>query len=501
MKRFKKELYEGLIHFRDRHQFELKSEFKRVSNLDTIQYTQEFYLFIPNSLGINRQTYSKNQFYRDQTNFIRYKTPEFDLLNLIEPSNSRSPFQRLNKLRTADQNLQSKEAVNDEVKLLGNIIRSAIRKRVRPLVHHLETATLDNDDPTLNQQILSLTHEIRSTQDAFAKLKRTFLDHWQDQELRQHFSHVDEFVCRAVDYHLTGLLKFVKHAHMLSLRPAERAIEDLILQQHPYQPTDDCSDKDERFCYRKGLLNKFVLDALLLSTSRHHMADTYLSVINIVAAAVAMLFFFLGFVWQGNIFIVNSAPFIAVTVFLYVIKDRMKEGIKSIYHQQASRWFPDYKTEIRTPSGSHRVGTHKETFAFIEPGRQPKDIARIRNREFHNVLETYKRPEKIMYYKSEVDLNSTLAKAGARRFNLNTIFRLNIHRFLEKSSDTHTPYTTLDEESHSLQEIMLPKVYHINIIVRSSYTASDNQLHSNLRKFRLVINKDGIQRVEQIFQK
>ena len=501
MERFKKELYAGLIHFRDRHQFELKSEFRRVPSIDSIEYTQEFYLFVPNSLQINRRTYSREQFYRDQTSLIRYKTPEFELRDLIEPSNARSPFQRLEQLCEAEQDSSSREAVNDEVKLLGNIIRSAIRKQVRPLVQQLESPDCPTDADYLSGKIVSLTHDITAVQNAFADLKRKFLDCWNDQELRQHISYVDEFICRSIDYHLTGLLKFIKHAHTPSLRTAERSVEELVLQQQPHQPTDSTPDGDERFCYRRGLLNKFVLDALLLSTSRHNIADTYSNVIAMTAAAIAMLFFLLGIVWGGNIFIVNSTPFIAISVFLYVVKDRMKEGIKGIYHERASRWFPDFKTDIRTPSNTCRVGTHKESFSFIDPSRLPADIAEIRNREFHNVLETYKRPEMVVYYKSEVDLDSTLAEAGARRFDLNTIFRLNIHRFLEKASDTHTPYTTLDQESHQLEDLQLPKVYHINIIVRNSYTGHDEKLHSDLRKFRLVINKDGIQRVEQIFHK
>ena len=92
------EWQEGEIHTRDHLQFELKNELIINSNLTKNIYKQEFFLFIPNPLQINSQTYSKTQFYQDQTNLIRYTVPNMTLAELIDPRNSFSPLVRLKTL-------------------------------------------------------------------------------------------------------------------------------------------------------------------------------------------------------------------------------------------------------------------------------------------------------------------------------------------------------------------------------------------------------------------
>lgn len=77
------ELIEGEIHVRDKLQLELKNEFSINPNLKENRYKQEVFLFIPSPLQINPETYSKKQFYLDQTNLIRYKTPYMSLSDLI----------------------------------------------------------------------------------------------------------------------------------------------------------------------------------------------------------------------------------------------------------------------------------------------------------------------------------------------------------------------------------------------------------------------------------
>src|SRR4051812_47465130 len=94
----KSEFIEGDIRFRDSLQFELKSNFFITPGFNKNVYKQEIFLFIPNNLQVKKENYSKKQFYLDQTNLIRYKTPQISLKNLIEPKNIKSPLIRLQKL-------------------------------------------------------------------------------------------------------------------------------------------------------------------------------------------------------------------------------------------------------------------------------------------------------------------------------------------------------------------------------------------------------------------
>lgn len=490
MQRLKKELYQGLIHFRDKHQFELKSEFLHIPGISTLDYAQEFYIFVPEALQINSSTYSKEQFYQDQTNFIRFKTPVFSFDELLT-----SPLSPLVRLHQAQS--QSSQKAKDETKLLGCIFRSTLREEVRQLLENIKTIEQKEYPNKLLQNIKKLIENIESVQEKVSEINEKYLKEYKDDPLQQHLSYMTLFIQGVIDFHLTGLLNTLRSAKIKKFQQIDQELSHFIIKQGPLDAKQESIEK-EHFQYQRSLLNTFVLDALRLHSHRKKLENTYSNIIGMTAAAIAMLIFLIGAAIQGEVFLIHSAPFIVATTFLYVIKDRVKEGIKRIYYKKATRWFPDYVTEIYTPSGNFRVGTIREVFAHLSASNVPKDVESIRDRDFHDVLESFKRPERVLYYKNQVHLKEQ-PNERMRRYDLNTIFRLNIHRFLEKANDPYSEYTTLDQETHELKEIQLPKVYHINIIVKNTFSDVNNKPVEQLQKFRLVIDKDGIKRVEQIW--
>ncbi len=57
--------------------------------------------------------------------------------------------------------------------------------------------------------------------------------------------------------------------------------------------------------------------------------------IGSLAAGIAMTLYILLFIWQGSVFVINSQPFILFTIFIYVLKDRLKDEIKNVSMKQA----------------------------------------------------------------------------------------------------------------------------------------------------------------------
>jgi hypothetical protein len=146
----------------------------------------------------------------------------------------------------------------------------------------------------------------------------------------------------------------------------------------------------------------------------------------------------------------------------------------------------------------YRVGQLKETFSFIEEKDLPPGFLNIRNKDYHEELPALKRHETIIYYKREVSLFAQSNLEERRRKELTTIFRLNIQRFLLKASNPYLPDLTLDPETLQLVEGILPKVYHLNIIIRNTYIKPYAKEQSEIKKFRVVVDKTGIKRVEQV---
>jgi hypothetical protein len=503
MDKFWKELTEGDIRFRDKLQFELKSDFTPVHHLKKNIYSQEFYLFIPNVLQINSSTYPKESFYKDQTNHIRYKTPEFRFDEILDPDNKLSPLTRIRALEKKPRSQENIETIQDELKLLGNIIRSNLRKWTKLLVEKLSLPNFEEEK--WNDEISSFQLGIQNLFKTYKELQEIFFHNWTHPILLKHFHYVDDFISNSVDYYTTGLLDQLRTEKNRAPKSDEILCEILLQEKNrrkekSLEPCEYIEDsmKNEFVLYRKGLLNKFVLDALLLTVHRKAILQKYSHLIGSFAAGLAMLIYLVLFIWQGEVFVINSTPFVIITTLLYILKDRMKEGIKIIYHKKAFKWFPDYTTEIRTPDGKKPIGKLTESFNWLDENKVPKDIRNIRDGQFHTVLETFRRHEDVIHYKKQVSLKNPKNNGKIRRFELNTIFRFNIHQFLQKASNALSSYASLNASNLQIEEKRLPKVYHLNIIMVNKFYDRDLQQQSDLKKFRLIIDKEGIKRVEHL---
>lgn len=493
MEKFIRELEIGEIYQRDKWQFELKSEFLPDERRSSDHYVQEFYFFIPSSLQINEESYTKEQFYADQTNFIRYKTPELDLETLCEKERN-SPLTLLEELAKRDPSPENMRLVEEQQKLLANIFRSSLRRRVGEIL-----ALAEKPPGIFRLEIEKLYQLLIAFRKRYLSLQEEFSKTWTSITEQSLFLYINEFLSETIDYYLTGLLHHILLKPILECEQARKRISDILLQERAYREQvlkkPDLSETDtlqnEYILYTRGLLNKFVLDALLLNTTRSSVFKRFRNLIGSLAAAVAMLFFFI--VSQQSNLLINSMPFILLTVFLYVLKDRIKEELKNVSYTQFAKWFSDYKTDIFSADKKIHLGKLREYAAFINPENIPQEIVAIRDKEFHVVLEDFKRPEHVLYYKRDVQLH-----ANGKKQALNLIFRFNIHKFLEKADDPIQEFITLDPHTLELRQKNVPKVYHLNVILKNTHLKGGKETMLSLKKFRLILDKEGIQRVEHV---
>ena len=79
---------------------------------------------------------------------------------------------------------------------------------------------------------------------------------------------------------------------------------------------------------------------------------------------------------------------------------------------------------------------------------------------------------------------------------LNLVTRFNISRFLLKADDPIHRFISIDSNSGRIIHQHLPKVYHVNIILKTTFFEDDGKRCSELKKYRVVLDKNGIRRVE-----
>jgi len=316
--------------------------------------------------------------------------------------------------------------------------------------------------------------------------------------------YVDEFISYSISNYLTGLLESVRLSDKKDLISADNALCDVLVKEKQLShllvtsgsKSAGNTEEGENVLYRYGLLKKFVLSPLHLSTNRFSLDQRYQHWIAGTSAGIAMSIYFMLFIWLGNVFVINSAPFVLLTVICYILKDRIKEWLRTVSYLQASRWFPDYTTIIKSNDEKEDVGIIKESFSFIDPLMLSNELQTVRNAEFHTVLETVQRPENVLFYKRVVEINPSTSQT--RYHGINVIFRFNISHFLRKASDPTETHLIIDPQTKRLISVRLPKVYHLNLIIRSTSQEMGKSTKIELKKLKIVIDKNGIKRIEQL---
>lgn len=514
-------LSEGDIHIRDKTQFELTTEYVPSIPERINRYTLTFYFFIPTSLQIQTDTYSKQQFYSDQTNFIRLKTPSTSLQDLLEPKAKEHPLLRAQQIlyraslkeRSPVRQEEESQAV-EALKLYANMVRSSVRDAAHAIWELLHQAKEERDLRNSLERLQTFCVDVRTMRHQFLAWQNDWMLLLQEGHAEEYTRYIDEFISTLCEHYAASLLQALEQIHQLPTFPA--ALADLFTQvkqqltdcmaqesQHRIEHqersvfADDPEKAHEYMLYRKGILKKFVSEALLLSTTRTEPRKRFLDIVTPFAAMLTMLLYlyFLSFHSVHPIF--DSSAFLLVTAVLYVMRDRMKESFKQIASRLSSRWFPDYKTTIRTPDGMLTLGSISESVNFCLDTKLPETIQTLRKQHFHGELHQAKRMENILCFSKTITLFPKIQRADQSHAFVD-IFRYNISRYLAKAGDPYKEELIFNPLSQKVEFVKSPKVYHIPVILQYDFVNAEGKQETVHKCYRIILDKEGIKRIEKV---
>ena len=494
----------------DRYQVELKLDYELFEGKQT-RYQIETYIFVPRTLAIEENGYSKANFYSDIRNHIRLKTPTLLLRYFCE--SPRSPLQTIQQIiqhPSWASNSHYTQPLIVQFKLLAATLKSAIREHIE----HLRTE-LSATDSIANQRLLldSLTTDFlagtkeisQRYRDLFASFNLPNLD----KQLSTGYAFTDESISILIEEGLIELWQIIqpyltKTSSKEEIAELEKTFRQRILAETAYRqdreyPSILVADSDnEEYQYRASVLKKYASSVLFLSTDLQREGKRLDHIVQAVAAGIAMVFATATVFYFQQRYGNFTTPFFTALVIGYMFKDRIKEIGRSLMVRQLHNFLHDRRIAIYTQDRTKKLGVMREKVSFISESDLPRRIREARNYDMLGQVYNENLGEHIICYTKDILLYADTIReifgSTVQITGINDIIRYDIRSLLSKMGDpVQQRYMFMGEH---LQAVSAHKVYRVNLITKyASKTPYKDKLY---KRHRLVINRSGIKRIEQV---
>ena len=477
----------------DNFSVEFKFGFEGNPEVEHSEFVVNSWIFVPNSLDINPQTYGKDQFYRDIKSNVRMITPVYLVRELANPESL--PFVGLRKALSAlalSPTTTNVENYESEIKMFAAIFKSALRN------HSVHTSKCE-----VAKEVAYLTEDfavgVRRIMDEYRSLYQLINVPTVDDKLRNYFLFGDEMMSHIIDVQSLRIVKKIDRLGDESLVEARCHLVELMSHEKRYKVAQgyeivepEETESNRQLVFRYGLLKKYIESDLYIKLDKKRDGFAIEQIYYSLAAGLAMIFA-TGVAWfaqlkYGNI----TGPLFVVLVVSYMLKDRIKELMRYYFAHRLGNKYYDNKAEVKVYE--RKVGLFKEGVDFISESKAPKEVMDIRGRSSLVEAENRIFEEKILLYRKRVMLDNVQLAEGSTYTvkGINEILRFHMHRFIQKMDNPEVPVDTLDADGN-VATVRVQKIYYINIVMQLV-----EGTQTSYRRFRIVMTRNGILSVEVI---
>lgn len=451
------------------------------------------WIFFPNSLDINRTTYTKDDFYRDVKNNIRLITPVYSLTDILKAG--RGPFPRLQKaiddLVIDPENDIKTESYSYQVKMLVCIVKSALRRHVQ-----LIAETVDDEERT-ESYITSFVSDIRNISLQYREMWDELLKPGITDRQREYFLFGDDFLSNIIEQYTFQIMRLLKGKPIFEevRSPLHKLVEDEI-QHRKRRGFRLLNEKDEMHnslvIAQRNILKKFVESDLFLQVVRKKDGALAQQFYYSIAAGIAMVFATVISFFATQRFGNFTTDLFIILVFSYMFKDRIKEMMRYYFSSKLGKKYFD--TKLNLSIRKQEIGWVKEAFDYIEEEKLPEEIRKMRARTSLVEAENEIYDEKIVLYRKWVSLSKKdIEKYKEYRLSgINDITQFNLLNYTRKMDNPLIPLYISNEES-GFTSIKGNKVYSLYFILQCK-SAEDEYF----RRYRILFNRNGIADVSEL---
>jgi len=505
--------FETRIGLHDSNRFEVKLDYVLNPEHKANRYRVEAFFFIPTTFGISEDNYRSTAFYNDVQAHIRFKTPAISLSALARTDDNVLMAEiedSLSKVRRKPrEHLELQRNIEHDLRLVGAIARRHLRDQVLELKTKVEQVDNNKRKAVLREDLLAIGERLLRDIERFCKryraMRSKFLDgQVHSDRLEAAYLWVDEYISMAIELFLTRLIQAIdKYPPVRELLSDFRGrCSGVILAERNYRGNANYGSvigggvANDHFVYHRSRLKKFVSSVLWLAIDKGKDGKRWSDLIAGVAAGLAMFFALVMTIWQMQWLATNTWGFVFAGTATYIFKDRIKDWLKGAFSKHMTRFLYDYHVKIRDPVTNLQIGHCREAFSFVSESKMPHQIWHCRHRNAASTTEIMSKPEVVFKYEKAVQLNGQALTARLRQthHDVNDIIRFDVSRFLFRLADPIEIVPQLDEETGEVVDLPMPRVYHMNLILRM--TAEDARDNAIIEHVRVILNKEGIRAVE-----
>lgn len=187
-------------------------------------------------------------------------------------------------------------------------------------------------------------------------------------------------------------------------------------------------------------------------------------------------------------------------VFVYTLRDRIKDWLKATLAKKASSWVADMEQTLWIDG--RRIGVNKEWCRISNKQKLDAEVRKLRQMACHTEVEK-DLSEEVFSWKRWQRVAEGLANRGSD-LALQENVRINLERYLKFMDDPFKELAVLDP-SGEFTRFRSRRVYHFYLAVRSSFKSCVSKRGTTgwpsaqkQQIYRVVLNKKGIDRIETV---
>lgn len=463
------------------------------------RFRTELFFEIPQQISISLDEQGRRELLDDTICYSRFSAANMPLPWLWDKDHTEGPLGRIWKILQSSnkRSPEQQQRLLYEMRTFANLFTIQLKSLVKILQQILKNP--ESREGGLKTG-MGMIQDVEQALEAYRGLGAACSEPAVVPKIAQAYSLADEYLGDQCVRYLLGLKILLSREGYA--KELGRRLEDFLQRELKRQSKrgytavrwEQAATHDpqtlERFILRESRLKKWVQQVLYLGVAQSRVPGQVGHMLASVAAALAMSIAVLAAFYADRMFASYSLPWALLIVGSYIIKDRIKEVMRAALIRFVPMAVSDRSRVLRDPATGKTAGRSRLSIRKVDAEQVPRPPGRERDDQIlTNIV-----PRNGLLFASALRLNGKqLLKNHKRTNGVIDITRIRIDKWLrDLDAPTKGIRLMLDDTAVTVSG---NRTYQIFAALRLS---SDNQTAPLLRHWVIVLDRNGIKRIEKL---